>query len=188
MWEAITGPWPWYVSGPLLGLMVPVLLIVGNKTFGISSTFRHICAAAIPTKAAYFRTDNWRASSWSLVMALGVVLGAVIAVLFLGGNRAPNVSPDAISLFASWNIGAPSALQPSEIYGASGVFTPRALISLIAGGFLVGFGTRYANGCTSGHAIMGLSLLNVGSLVATLGFFAGGVIVSNFVLPWVLSL
>lgn len=188
MWEAITGPWPWYVSGPLLGLMVPILLIVGNKTFGISSTFRHICAAAIPTKAAYFRTDNWRASSWSLVMALGVVLGAVIAVLFLGGNRAPTVSPDAIALFASWNIGAPSALQPSEIYGASGVFTPRALISLIAGGFLVGFGTRYANGCTSGHAIMGLSLLNVGSLVATLGFFAGGVIVSNFVLPWVLSL
>ena len=188
MWEAITGPWPWYVSGPLLGLMVPILLIVGNKNFGISSTFRHICAATIPTKAAYFRQDNWRASAWNLVMALGVVLGALVAVVFLGGDRAPQVSSGAVALFASWDVAAPSALQPAEIYGAEGVFTARALVSLIAGGFLVGFGTRYANGCTSGHAIMGLSLLNVGSFVATLGFFAGGVVVSNFVLPWVLSL
>ncbi|MFW5776942.1 MAG: YeeE/YedE family protein [Spirochaetota bacterium] len=188
MWETITGPWPWYVSGPLLGLMVPILLIVGNRNFGISSTFRHICAATIPTKATYFTSDNWRASFWNLVMALGVVLGAAIAVVFLGGDRAPQVSPEAVALFASWDVAAPSALQPAEIYGAEGVFTPRALVSLIAGGFLVGFGTRYANGCTSGHAIMGLSLLNVGSLVATLGFFAGGVVVSNFFLPWVLSL
>ncbi|MFW5738216.1 MAG: YeeE/YedE family protein [Spirochaetota bacterium] len=188
MWEAITGPWPWYVSGPLLGLMVPILLIVGNRNFGISSTLRHICSAAIPTKAAYFRTDNWRQSSWNLVMALGVILGALIAVLFLGGDRAPEVTPEAVAMFASWDVAAPSGLQPAEIYSASGVFTPRALVSLVAGGFLVGFGTRYANGCTSGHAIMGLSLLNVGSLVATLGFFAGGALVSNFVLPWVLSL
>lgn len=188
MWEAITGPWPWYVSGPLLGLMVPILLLVGNKNFGISSTLRHVCSAAIPTKAAYFRTNDWRGSAWNLVMAAGVVLGGAVAVVFLGGDRAPEVSSQAVALFASWNIDAPAALQPQEIYGASGAFTPRALVSLVLGGFLVGFGTRYANGCTSGHAIMGLSLLNVGSLVATLGFFAGGVIVSNFVLPWVLSL
>ena len=188
MWEAITGPWPWYVSGPLLGLMVPLLLVAGNKNFGISSTLRHICSATIPTKATYFATDDWRGKAWNLIMALGVVLGGVIAVVFLGGNRAPQVTDAAIELFASWNVSEPAALQPAEIYAAPGAFTVRGLVSLVAGGFLVGFGTRYANGCTSGHAIMGLSLLNPGSLVATLGFFAGGVVVSNYVLPWVMSL
>jgi len=188
MWEAVTGPWPWYVSGPLLGLMVPLLLVLGNRNFGISSTFRHVCSAALPVKAEYFTSDDVRANAWNLVLALGVIVGAAIAVLFLGGDRAPAVSPAAIELFERWDVAAPAALQPAEIYGASGMVSARALVSLVAGGFLVGFGTRYAGGCTSGHAIMGLSLLNTGSLVATLGFFAGGVIVSNLVLPWVMSL
>ena len=188
MWNAITGPWPWYVSGPLLGLMVPLLLILGNKNFGISSTLRHVCAAALPVKAEYFRGYSWRSHSWNLVLALGVIIGAAIAVVFLGGNRAPEVTPAAVELFRTWDVAAPAALQPAEIYSADGLASARGLISLIAGGFLVGFGTRYAGGCTSGHAIMGLSMLNVGSLVATIGFFAGGVVVSNFVLPWVMSL
>jgi len=188
MWEAITGPWPWYVSGPLLGLMVPILLVLGNKNFGISSTLRHMCAAALPVKAEYFTSDNVRANAWNLVLALGVIVGAAIAVLLLGGNGAPAVSPAAVELFASWDVAAPTAMQPAEIYTIPGALSTRALVSLILGGFLVGFGTRYANGCTSGHAIMGLSLLNVGSLVATLGFFAGGAIVSNFVVPWVMTL
>ena len=188
MWEAITGPWPWYVTGPLLGLMVPVLLLLGNKNFGISSTLRHACAAVLPVKAEYFRGYDWREHSWNLILALGVIVGGAIAAFLLGGDRGPEVAPAAIELFGSWNIAAPAGLQPAEIFGASGAFSLRSLVSLVLGGFLVGFGTRYANGCTSGHAIMGLSLLNLGSLVATLGFFAGGVIVSNFVLPWVMSL
>lgn len=188
MWEAITGPWPWYVSGPLLGLMVPLLLVLGNKSFGISSTFRHMCAAALPVRASYFRDYAWREHSWNLVLALGVIIGAAVAVLFLGGNRAPEVTPAALELFRSWDVAAPAALQPSEIYTLPGALGARALVSLVLGGFLVGFGTRYANGCTSGHAIMGLSMLNAGSLAATLGFFAGGVIVSNLVVPWVMSL
>jgi uncharacterized protein len=187
MWEAVTGPWPWYVSGPLLGLMVPILLLFGNKNFGISSTFRHVCAAVLPARASYFKY-NWRESSWNLLLALGVIIGAAIAVLFLGGNSPPPVTASAVELFQTWNIDAPQQLQPAEIFLFPGAFTVRALVSLSVGGFLVGFGTRYANGCTSGHAIMGLSLFNPGSLVATVGFFAGGVLVSNFVLPWVLSL
>lgn len=188
MWDAITGPWPWYVSGPLLGLMVPILLILGNKNFGISSTLRHVCAAALPVKAEYFTGYDWRSKAWNLVLALGVVIGAAVAVLILGGNEAPAVTPAAVELFRSWDVQAPTALQPPEVFAVPGVFSARALVSLVLGGFLVGFGTRYANGCTSGHAIMGLSLLNPGSLVATLGFFAGGLLVSNFVLPWVMSL
>ena len=188
MWEAITGPWPWYVSGPLLGLMVPILLILGNKNFGISTTLRDICAATIPSRAEYFRRYDWKGHAWNLVLALGVVIGAAAAVLFLGGDEPPAVTSEAVALFRTWEIAAPQSLQPAEIFSVAGLGSARTLISLVLGGFLVGFGTRYANGCTSGHAIMGLSLLNVGSLVATLGFFAGGVIVSNFVLPWVMSL
>ena len=187
MWEAITGPWPWYVSGPLLGLMVPILLIYGNKNFGISSTFRHVCAAVLPSRAPYFKY-NWRESSWNLILALGVVIGAAIAVLFLGGDNPPPVTPSAVELFQTWNIGTPEQLQPAELFSFPGALSVRALISLVIGGFFVGFGTRYAGGCTSGHAIMGLSLLSPGSLVATIGFFGGGVLVSNFVLPWVLAL
>lgn len=188
MWEAITGPWPWYVSGPLLGLMVPILLLLGNKNFGISSTLRHACAAVLPLKAEYFTSDKWREGAWNLVLALGVIIGGALAVLVLGGNAAPEVTPAAIELFETWDVAVPAALQPPELYSFRGAVTLRGIVSLVLGGFLVGFGTRYANGCTSGHAIMGLSLLNVGSLVATLGFFAGGAIVSNFVLPWVMSL
>ncbi|MFW5685984.1 MAG: YeeE/YedE family protein, partial [Spirochaetota bacterium] len=172
MWEAITGPWPWYVSGPLLGLMVPILLVLGNKNFGISSTLRHACAAVLPVKSEYFRGYDWRSHAWNLVLALGVIVGATIAVLVLDGDRAPEVSPAAIELFSRWEVAPPRGLQPPEIFSIEGAFSLRSLVSLVVGGFLVGFGTRYANGCTSGHAIMGLSLLNVGSLVATLGFFA----------------
>jgi uncharacterized membrane protein YedE/YeeE len=167
--------------------MVPALLIIGNKNFGISSTFRHVCAAVLPSRAEYFKY-NWRESSWNLFLALGVVIGAAIAVLFLGGNNPPQVTASAVDLFQSWNIGSPERLQPAELFSLTNVLSPRALISLAVGGFFVGFGTRYANGCTSGHAIMGLSLLNPGSLVATIGFFAGGLLVSHFVLPWVLML
>lgn len=187
MWEAITSPWPWYVAGPLIGLMVPILLLVGNKNFGISSSFRHLCAAAFPAKKGYF-AYKWRESAWNLLLVAGVIIGGVIAVLFLDGDGGPAVSDSTVALLEKWNLAAPASLQPTELFTGAGAFTTRGLISLVAGGFLVGFGTRYANGCTAGHSIMGLSLLNVGSLVATLGFLGGGIIVSNFVLPWVMSL
>ncbi len=187
MWETITGPWPWYVSGPLLGLMVPLLLFGGNRRFGISSTLRHACAAVFRPRAEYFRYD-WKQYRWNMTLALGVVLGAALAVLFLGGNRAPSVSPAALELFASWGVAAPQSLQPAEIFGVQGALSAPALISLIGGGFLVGFGTRWGGGCTSGHAIMGISQLSPASMLATFGFFGGGALVSNFVVPLVMGL
>jgi uncharacterized membrane protein YedE/YeeE len=187
MMDVLTGPWPWYVTGPLLGLMVPALLFLGNKQFGISSSFRHLCAAALPLKADYFQYD-WRKSLWSLVLVAGVVVGAMVAAVFLDGTRGPALSEKAVMLFTQWGLTDLSELQPVEIFGIRHIGSVRNLILLIAGGFLVGFGTRYANGCTSGHAIMGLSLLNLGSLVATIGFFIGGLIVSHLVLPWLMTL
>ena len=187
MIEFLSQSWPWYVTGPLLGLMVPLLLVLGNKEFGISSSLRHICAAALPSKAEYFRYD-WRDGAWNLVLVGGLVVGAVIATVWLDGGSAPAISDGARELFSAWGIESVTELQPREVFALENIMTPTALVSLVLGGFLVGFGARYANGCTSGHAIMGLSLLNLGSLVAVIGFFIGGLLVSHLVVPLVLAL
>jgi len=185
--EFLQGAWPWYVSGPLLGLMVPVLLFFGNKHFGISSSFRHNFAATLPLKADYF-TYNWKEHRWSISLVLGVIVGGGIATLFLNGGQAPELTLKARQMFVGWGLTDFSGLQPTEIFSLEHLGSVRNLVLLGVGGFLVGFGTRYANGCTSGHAIMGLSLLNLGSLVATVGFFIGGLTVSHLVLPWLMGL
>ncbi len=187
MLDFLRSAWPWYVGGPLLGLMVPLLLFFANKHFGVSSSFRHICAATLPLKAEYFKY-NWKDKLWSLVLIAGIISGAAIAVLFLDGDKMPQISAESEKLFTSWGISRFYRLQPAEIFAPENVLSLQNLILLIAGGFLVGFGARYAGGCTSGHAIMGLSLVNIGSLFAVLGFFAGGIIVSRFILPLIFRL
>ncbi len=188
MLEWLREPWPWYIGGPLLGLMVPMLLFLGNKHFGISTSFKHICAAVFPKlKADYFKYE-WKKGIWSLVLVSGMIVGAAIAVLFLDGDAGPELSRKATQMFITWGITDFSRLQPAQIFALSSVLSVENLILLIGGCFLVGFGTRYGNGCTSGHAIMGLSLLSFGSLVATVGFFAGGLLFSNFVLPSILAI
>lgn len=183
MIELLSRPWPWYISGPLLGLMVPLLLLSSNKHFGVSSSFRHVCAAAFPKLRISYLRYNWKDESWSLVMMLGVIAGAAVAVLVLGGNRMPAISAGARDMFRAWGLSDFSTLQPAEVFAVSRFADPRNLIMLLGGGFLVGFGTRYGGGCTSGHAVMGMSLLSLGSLVATVSFFLGGLIVSNLVVP-----
>ena len=79
------------------------------------------------------------------------------------------------------NAGA--TLVPTEMYNLEAITSLKGLILLIIGGLLVGFGTRYAGGCTSGHAITGLSSLQKPSLIAVIGFFIGGLIMTNFILP-----
>jgi hypothetical protein len=168
--------------------MVPILLISSNKHFGVSSSFRHVCAAAFPKlKVSYLRYD-WKNESWSLVMVAGMIVGAALAVLFLDGNRMPEVSAGALEMFRAWGLTEFSQLQPGEIFSLGELGRPRNLAMLLGGGFLIGFGTRYGGGCTSGHAVMGLSLLSLGSLVATASFFLGGLFVSNLVVPWLVGL
>ena len=183
----LSQPWPWYIAGPLLGLMVPLLLFLGNKQFGVSSTFQHICAAVLPLKAKYFNYD-WKSKAWSLVLMAGVVVGAVIAVTVLDGDSMPKISTAASQMFLDWGLTDFSGLQPREVFAIGNILSAQNLVLLVAGGFFVGFGTRYGNGCTSGHAIMGMSLLSPGSLVATIGFFAGGVFVSNIILPAIMAM
>lgn len=186
--DMLSRPWPWWVSGPLLGLMVPILLLVGNREFGISSTFRHLCAM-VPSKAAYLNYDWKKQGGWQLALAAGVVLGGWLAAVCFDGVRQPGLTVEARQMFNSWGVvSVDSGYQPEFLTRWKEALTLRGLVSLVLGGFLVGFGTRWANGCTSGHAIMGLSLLNPGSLVATLGFFAGGTLASWVIVPMVLGL
>lgn len=179
--------WPWYVAGPLIGLMVPLLLLLGNKAFGISSTLRHICAVCIPTKAEFFVYD-WKKESWNLVFAFGMILGGFIAGYWLQNPDPIRLSEATVADMNNLGIKNYDGLVPSEIFNFSSLLTLRGFILMVLGGFFVGFGTRYAGGCTSGHAIMGLSNLQFPSLVATCCFFAGGLLMTWFILPYLMKL
>lgn len=185
--EILKSPWPWYVAGPLTGLTVPVLLLLGNKSFGISSSLRHICAAVIPAGLPFFKY-NWRKEAWNLFFVTGIVIGGFVGNFWLGNPDAIVVADDTRQTLSALGVTDFSGLMPTDIFAVSNVFTLKGLIFLVFGGFLVGFGTRYAGGCTSGHAIMGLSNLQWPSLVATVSFMIGGFACTHLLLPFFLRL
>ncbi|WP_373493234.1 YeeE/YedE family protein [Aquiflexum sp.] len=176
--EWIKQPWPWWIAGPVIGLTVPALLLLGNKSFGISSSLRHICAACIPAGIPFF-TYNWRKEMWNLVFVLGVLIGGFIAMQFLADPNAIVVAESTQRDLAEFGITNYSNLMPIEIFSWGNLFTAKGLLFFVIGGFLIGFGTRYAGGCTSGHAIMGLSNLQWPSLVATIFFMVGGFLMTH---------
>ncbi|OPC37727.1 YeeE/YedE family protein [Elizabethkingia miricola] len=187
MIEFLKQPWPWYIAGPLIGLTVPVLLILGNKSFGISSSLRHICASCIPANISFFKYD-WKKEAWNLFFVFGIFLGGVIAVTLLNNPDIVKVNPKLAEELSGYGITDYGNMVPAEIFNWSALLSIRGFIMMIVGGFLIGFGTRYAGGCTSGHAIMGLSNLQWPSLIATICFMVGGFIMANLILPFILSL
>lgn len=185
--EFIKQPWPWYISGPLIGLMVPALLILGNKAFGISSSLRHICAACLPAKIPFFKYD-WKKESWNLFFVAGVIAGGFIATYFLSVPAPVNINPHTTALLQQQGVKDFSGLLPQDIFSFGQLFTLRGFVFMVVGGFLVGFGTRYADGCTSGHSIMGISTLQLPSLIATCCFMIGGFVMTWFILPYLIKL
>lgn len=187
MIEWLKQPWPWYIAGPLIGLTVPLLLLIGNKSFGISSSLRHICASCVPAGIPFFKYD-WKKEIWNLVFVFGIFVGGVIAVNLLSHPEPVRVNAELTRELAGYGISNYNNMVPEDIMNWASLFTLKGFIIMVAGGFLVGFGTRYAGGCTSGHAIMGLSNLQLPSLIATTCFMAGGFIMANLILPFILSL
>lgn len=187
MIDVIMKPWPWYIAGPLIGLTVPALLLLGNKSFGVSSSLRHICAACIPAKIPFLQY-NWKKEIWNLVFVSGILVGGIVATTLLSNNQPIQVNPELQTELATYGIFNFNELVPLDIINWSSLFSLKGIIMMVGGGFLVGFGTRYAGGCTSGHAIMGLSTLQWPSLVATISFMVGGFIMANWILPQILSL
>src|ERR1043165_9142446 len=137
----LTQPWAWYVSGPLIGLMVPTLLILGNKTFGISSSLRHICAACLPAKGDFFKYD-WKAESWNLIFAFGIVLGGLVAGHFFANPNPIQLSEKAVASMNELGVKNYDGLVPSDIFNFHSLLTLRGFILMVVGGFFVGFGTR----------------------------------------------
>ncbi|MGA1986189.1 MAG: YeeE/YedE thiosulfate transporter family protein [Candidatus Sulfotelmatobacter sp.] len=177
-----SGAWPWYLAGPVAGLFVPALLILDNKVFGISSNLRHLCSAVIPGNIEYFRYDWKRTGFWNLLFVAGILVGGFLASHW-GGEQNVAISEQTRLALTKLGIHDFSGLAPRELFAWSALSTLRGFVSVVLGGFLVGFGTAYAGGCTSGHAISGLADMQLSSLIAVVGFFAGGLIATHFLLP-----
>lgn len=181
--ELILQPWPWYVSGPLLALVMYLLVYFG-KTFGVSSNLRTLCAIGGAGKYTDFFHYDWKSQLWNLMVVLGAILGGFIAYFYLSDHSLIQLNNDTVirlQEFGFDNIG--ESLVPMEMFSLESAFSLNGLLILVIGGFLVGFGTRYAGGCTSGHAITGLSNLQLPSLFAVIGFFIGGLVMTHFILP-----
>lgn len=181
--DFILNPWPWYISGPLLALVM-ILLVYFGKTFGMSSNLRTMCTMLGAGKFSGFFKIDWKEQSWNLMVVIGAMVGGYMAVNFLSNDVVSNLNPETISELNDLGFSnAGSTLVPNELYDYGAITSFKGILLLIIGGVLVGFGTRYAGGCTSGHAITGLSSLQKPSLIAVIGFFIGGLIMTNFILP-----
>jgi uncharacterized protein len=186
MLELIRQPWHWAVAGIFVGITVPLLLILGNKHFGISANLRHFCAACFPANISFFKYD-WKKEIWNVFFAVGIILGGFLAAKFLHDPAQVQVAPALAASLSEKGIDDYSELVPVQLFNWSNLLTIKGLLFFVLGGFLVGFGTRYAGGCTSGHAIGGLSNLQWPSLVATIAFMVGGFISANLIVPFFLN-
>ena len=176
-------PWPWYISGPMIALIMFLLLMVG-KNFGMSANLRTICTiCGAGNKADFFKFD-WKKQRWNLIVLVGAVIGGFIGSHILTNDTAVAINPETISDLKTMGFNsAGKAYLPNELYDLSALTDLKSLSILAIGGLLVGFGARYAGGCTSGHAISGLSDLQVPSLLAVIGFFIGGLIMIHIFFP-----
>ncbi|MGA2182049.1 MAG: YeeE/YedE thiosulfate transporter family protein [Bryobacteraceae bacterium] len=150
--------------------------------FGVSSSLRHLCSAVLPGRLDHFRYDWKRTGLWNLLFVAGILVGGFL-VSHWGGSQNVAISDQTRLALTKLGIHDFSGLAPREVFTWSALLTLKGFVSVILGGFLVGFGTAYAGGCTSGHAISGLADLQLPSLIAVAGFFAGGLIATHFLLP-----
>jgi len=182
MIDTITQTWSWWFSGTLIAGIMFFLLFFG-QSFGFSSNLRTICAASGLGKKVKFFDFNWRSQIWNLVFLVGAIAGGFIAKEFLSIDEPVQISQATISDLSELGFAAPTSLQPEELFSLKSAFSLKGFLILALGGLMVGFGSRYAGGCTSGHAISGLSDLQVPSLIAVAGFFAGGLIMTFLIFP-----
>jgi uncharacterized membrane protein YedE/YeeE len=184
--DLILAPWPWYVGGPAIAVVL-FLLLFSEKRFGMSTNLKTMCSMAGAGKKIPFFAGDWKANRWGLLVALGAAVGGFIAATYMTNGSVGMIHPDVVTELNQMGIsGAGVEFMPPELFGIEALTQPKTLVLLALGGFLIGFGTRYAGGCTSGHAISGLSDLQWPSLVAVIGFFVGGLLMNHLILPYIL--
>ena len=180
--DFITQTWPWWLSGTLIAGIMFLLLYFG-QSFGFSSNLRTICSAAGCGKKVKFFDFNWKSQLWNIVFLIGAIIGGFIAHQFLSTDAPIPISEKTIQDLKLLGFAEPISLQPKELFSFEAAFSLKGFLLLAIGGLLVGFGSRYAGGCTSGHAISGLSNLQLPSLIAVIGFFIGGLIMTFLIFP-----
>ena len=178
--------WPWYVSGFLIAIIMLTLNYFG-KTFGMSSNLETLCTMVGANRFSDYFKFNWKSNRWNLAVVLGATLGGFVAVHFLSHSTNVSINPKTIEQLAKMGIEAPNGkLLPKTLFGNEVFQSPKMIFILIIGGIFIGFGSRYASGCTSGHAIAGMSNLQIQSLKAVIGFFIGGLVMSHLILPLII--
>ncbi len=185
--EILLDPWPWYIAGPLIALNM-FLLIYFGETFGVSSNLRTICAMSGAKKYSEFFDFNWRNQIWNVVFIVGAGIGGYVSSTYLSSDVGVHLSMASINSLKDIGIASSSAFLPEEIFSFDRLCSFSGFMTLLFGGVLVGFGARYAGGCTSGHAITGLSSMQLPSLIAVIGFFVGGLVMTHFLLPFIIQL
>jgi uncharacterized protein len=182
MMNFILDPWPWYVSGGLIAFVMFLLLMMGDS-FGMSSNLRTLCTICGAGKKTDFFDFNWKSQKWNLLVMTGAVVGGFIGSHFLSSHSGVAISNETILSLQEYGIdSSTTSYLPIEIFEA---YSVKSILLLAIGGFLVGFGARYAGGCTSGHAISGLSNLQLPSLIAVVGFFVGGLFMIHVLFPFI---
>ena len=182
----IFDPWPWYVGGFVIAVVL-FLLLFSEKQFGMSSNLRTLCAMAGAGKKTAFFNFNWRQYRWNLIVEIGAAVGGFLAANYMTDGTVGAIHKDVVVQLDAMGVqGAGENYMPKTFFSTDAFSNPKILALLALGGFLVGFGTRYAGGCTSGHAISGLSNLQLQSLIAVIGFFIGGLLMNHFLLPYLL--
>ncbi len=182
MLEIIKQPWPWYTSGAAITLIMIMLLYFG-KSFGFSANLSAICSMMGAGKRVKFFDFDWRAQKWNLLFLVGAIIGGYLSSTLLASDQPLKLSPSTIHDLAKLGFYFDGGLNPVQLFGFKSLASIKVILLLLAGGLMVGFGTRYAGGCTSGHAISGLSNLQVPSLIAVIGFFIGGLVMTHLLFP-----
>ena len=189
MIETLQQPWHWFFGGLSIFLVMTLLLFLG-KSFGVSSSMSTLCSIAGAGKKFDFFDFDWKSRLWNISFVVGALLGGFVAAHYLMDDAAIAISASTLESLQNNGIAAPKPGQilPPELFNSENIFSLKGLIILITGGFFVGFGARFAGGCTSGHAISGLSNLQLPSLISVVGFFIGGLFMSHFLLPLIFEL
>lgn len=182
--EFLSQTWAWYVSGPLIAIVMFLLLWAGGE-FGVSSTLRSMCAIGGAGKNVSFFKFNWKDQIWNLVFVLGAIIGGFLAATYLPNPEGVQISAETVADMYDLGLSFDGSMVPTEFFTWEGLLTLKGFLVLVVGGFLVGFGSRWAGGCTSGHAISGLSNLQLPSLIAVIGFFIGGLLMTHLIFPFI---
>ena len=186
--DFLSQPWHWSISGIMIVVVMFLLMYLGQR-FGISTSFQAMCSAAGAGKSCSYFDYNWKSQAWLLWFVVGSIVGGGIASSFIADPNVLDLSSSTVADLSALGIAAPSGdLYPTDLFSIHSIMTPAGFILFVLGGFLIGFGTRYAGGCTSGHAISGLSDLQLPSLVAVVGFFIGGLLMTHLLFPIIFNL